>query len=186
MPLAPLDCQVQVHEKTDKRGTWAFHSPDGWYIATSSEPYRVHKCHIKETHSKRFSDMAQFQHKSITNPTITHGDKIMRAIAKCTKVIQGLGAGTAKQEIKYLWRLVNATKKSIGCDPNFIEREVASEMQQSAQIMQPVIRVQPLPRVHKTRHNHNQIMAHSLAASTPTHVPNVQPHAPTTTPQAPT
>ena len=29
MPLAPLECNVQVHEKADRRGTWAFHSVDG-------------------------------------------------------------------------------------------------------------------------------------------------------------
>ena len=29
MPLAPMGCNVQVHEKTDKQGTWAFHSVDG-------------------------------------------------------------------------------------------------------------------------------------------------------------
>jgi hypothetical protein len=30
MPLAPMGCEAQVHEKTDKRGTWAYHSVDGW------------------------------------------------------------------------------------------------------------------------------------------------------------
>ena len=50
--------------------------------------------------------------------------------------------------------------------------------------MQPVPRVKPLPRGHKKPHNHYQSMTHSLAASTPTHVPNVQPRAPTTTPPA--
>ena len=34
MPLAPMGCKVQVHEKTDKRGTWAYHSVDGWYLST--------------------------------------------------------------------------------------------------------------------------------------------------------
>ena len=29
MPLAPMGCNVQVHEKTDKRGTREFHSVDG-------------------------------------------------------------------------------------------------------------------------------------------------------------
>ena len=176
MPLSPLGCQVQVHKKTYKRGTWAFHSLDGWYIATSPDHYCVHKCHIKETHSKHFSYRVQFQHKSIINPTITHGKKIIRDIAECTKVIQGLGEGKSKQEIKYLRRLVDATKNFIGRDPNFMEREVASKMQQSAQIMQPFPRVQPLLRVHKTPHNHYQRMTHSLAASTPTHVPNAQRH----------
>ncbi len=34
MPLAPMGCEAQVHEKTDKRGTWAYHSVDGWYLFT--------------------------------------------------------------------------------------------------------------------------------------------------------
>ena len=29
MPLAPMGYEVQVHEKTDKRGTWAYHSVNG-------------------------------------------------------------------------------------------------------------------------------------------------------------
>eukprot|EP00804_Cyclotella_cryptica_P009385 CCRYP_018079-RA/>CCRYP_018079-RA protein AED:0.35 eAED:0.35 QI:0/0/0/1/1/1/2/0/420 len=29
MPLAPMGCNAHVHEKTDSRGTWAFHSVDG-------------------------------------------------------------------------------------------------------------------------------------------------------------
>jgi hypothetical protein len=29
MPLAPLGCEAQIHEKTNKQGTWAYHSVDG-------------------------------------------------------------------------------------------------------------------------------------------------------------
>ena len=39
MPLAPMGCNIQVHEKSDTHGTWAFHSVDGWYISTSPEHY---------------------------------------------------------------------------------------------------------------------------------------------------
>ena len=56
MPLAPMGCEAQVHEKTKKRGTWAYHSVDGWYLATSTEHYRTHLCHIKTTNSERFTD----------------------------------------------------------------------------------------------------------------------------------
>lgn len=35
MPLAPMGCDVQVHEKTDKQGSWAYHRVDGWYLRTS-------------------------------------------------------------------------------------------------------------------------------------------------------
>jgi hypothetical protein len=31
MPLAPMGCEAQVHEKTIKCSTWAYHSVNGWY-----------------------------------------------------------------------------------------------------------------------------------------------------------
>ena len=88
MPLAPMGCAVQVHEKTDKRGTWAYHTVDEWYLATPSGHYRTHLCHIKETRSERLTDTAHFSHKNITKPTVTHADKIMAAIAECAKAIK--------------------------------------------------------------------------------------------------
>ena len=42
MPLDPMGYEVQVHKKTDKRDTWAYHSVDGWYLDTSPEHYRTH------------------------------------------------------------------------------------------------------------------------------------------------
>ena len=78
MPLAPTGCNVQVHKKkTDKRGTWAFHSVDGWYLSTSPEHYRTHRCHVKPTNSERLSDTVHFHHKDITNPSITPADKLI-------------------------------------------------------------------------------------------------------------
>ena len=48
-PLAPMGCAVQIHKKADKRGTWQYHSVDGWYLYTSPDHYRMHACHIKAT-----------------------------------------------------------------------------------------------------------------------------------------
>jgi len=47
MPLAPMGCEAQVHEKTNKSSTWAYHLVDGW-------------CHIKHTKSEQLSDTVQF------------------------------------------------------------------------------------------------------------------------------
>ncbi len=52
MPLAPMECEAQVHEKTNKRGTWAYHLVDGWYLFTSPKHYCTHNCHIKHTKSE--------------------------------------------------------------------------------------------------------------------------------------
>ena len=92
IPLAPMGCEAQVHEKTDKRGTWAYHSVDGWYLATSPEQYRTHLCHVKITNSKRFTDTAQFSHHKIKKPAITHADKIMAAIVDCNKEIKNMSS----------------------------------------------------------------------------------------------
>ena len=100
-----MGCAVQVHEKTDKRGTWAYHTVDGWYLATSPEHYRTHLCHVKETRSERLSDTVHFSHKNITRPTVTHADKIMRAIAECAKAIKGMEGEQGKQEMEQLQKL---------------------------------------------------------------------------------
>ena len=74
IPLAPMGCEDQVHEKTDKRSTWAYHSVDGWYLSTSPEKYRTHLCHIKTTNIERFTDTAQFSHhniKKMQSPILT-------------------------------------------------------------------------------------------------------------------
>ena len=91
IPLAPMGISVQVHENTDKRGTWAYHTVDGWYLATPPEHYHTHKCHIKSTISERFTDTIHFNHKKLTQPTITHAEKLMAAIADCARAIKNLG-----------------------------------------------------------------------------------------------
>ena len=90
MPLAPMGCGPQVHKKTNKRGTWAFHLVDKWYLFTSPKHYCTHNCHVKHTKSKRLSNTVQFQHKRITNPSITHANKMMHALADFVKAIQGM------------------------------------------------------------------------------------------------
>ena len=76
MPLAPMGWEVQSHENTDMRGTWAYHSIYGWYLTTSPDHYRTHLCHIRTTNSERFTNTAQFSHKNISKPTITYAEKL--------------------------------------------------------------------------------------------------------------
>ncbi len=104
-----MGCEAQIHEKTDKRGTWAYHSVDRWYLFTSPEHYCTHMCYVKATKSKRHSDTVHFKHKNIANPTITHADKVMQALAACIKTITGATGGTTAQEAKDLQHIVKAT-----------------------------------------------------------------------------
>eukprot|EP00956_Cyclotella_meneghiniana_P005003 scaffold6172_cov42-Cyclotella_meneghiniana.AAC.9 len=143
MPLAPMGCEVQVHEKTDKRGSWAYHSVDGWYLNTSPEHYRVHNCYIKNTKNTRLSDTVQFQHKSITNPEITPLDKLMRAIANCKAALQGLLDGDKSNQ------QINELKQ------NVTDQATIPRVQATTPTQQQVPRVhnqqnQSLPRVQVT------------------------------------
>jgi hypothetical protein len=114
MPLAPMGCEAQVHEKTNKCGTWAYRSVDGWYLFTSTKHYCTHNCHIKHTKSKQLSDTVQFQHKRITNPTITHTNKVMHALADCVKALQDMtGSARNSQAAEDLQRIIDATQAHV-------------------------------------------------------------------------
>jgi hypothetical protein len=114
--------QPQVHEKTNKRGTWAFHSVDGWYLFTSPEHYCTHNCHVKHTKIKGLSDTVQFQHKRITNPSITHANKVMHALDDCITAIQGMtGKDRHSPATMDLQRIVDATQAQIKAQPDQFE-----------------------------------------------------------------
>ena len=113
MPLAPMRCATQIHEKTGTRGMWAYHTVDGWYPTTTSpEYYRTHRCYVKTTRSDRLTNTAQFSHKNITHPAIMHVDKAMNTITNCAKSTKGAGQSDSKNEMQQLQQLVELTKQA--------------------------------------------------------------------------
>ena len=67
----------------------------------------MHACHIKATKKERLTNTIEFQHKRITNPTITHADKVMHAIQQVIREIKKLGGIKSLQEARDLQQLVN-------------------------------------------------------------------------------
>ncbi|KAL7489379.1 hypothetical protein ACHAW6_014974 [Cyclotella cf. meneghiniana] len=67
MPLTPMGCAVQLHEKPKRRKTFGEHSADGWYIKTSPEHYRCHIIFVRKTWQMRITDTVYFKHKYL-NP----------------------------------------------------------------------------------------------------------------------
>ena len=135
MPLAPMGCEVQVHEKTDKCGTWSYHLLDGWYLSTSPEPYHVHNCHIKSTSAERLTHTIQFQHKNITNPTISPQDKIMPALANCKTALAGMLSGGPNQQMEELQTIVTNAHTHL------------QEQQESTSQQIPRVQTHQVPRV---------------------------------------
>ena len=134
MPLAPMGCEVQVHEKTDKRGTWSYHSVDGWYLNTSPEHYRVHNCHIKSTKQERLTDTVQFKHKRLTNPELSPHDKIMQAVAQCKEILQGKVTGRPQQQATEIKAILQDITKAM--------RDTPEQARPRVQETVPVPRVQ--------------------------------------------
>ncbi len=106
---------------------------------TSPEHYCTHTCYVKATKSKRHLDTVHLKHKNITNPNITHANKVMQALAECVKTITGATGGTIVQEAKDLQRIVKATWAALHMYDAPINNSNAKNQ---------ALRVPKLPRVH--------------------------------------
>jgi hypothetical protein len=178
MSLAPIGCEAQVHEKTDKRGTWAYHLVDGWYLFTSPEHYCTHNCHIKHTKSKRLSDTVQFQHKRITNPSITHAGKVMHALAECIKTIQGMtGKARNSQAAQDLQCIVDAAQAHVQSNPHRFKETITPDhfcnTQRVPRVNAPAS--MPIPPTNDNRRITQSMQPQAPIPRVPTIIPTVKP-----------
>ena len=80
-------------------------------MATSSEHYRTHRCHIKSTNREHFTDTIHFNHKKLTQPTITHTDKVMASISDCAEEIKNLSNRNGGKEMQQLIKITESDAK---------------------------------------------------------------------------
>ena len=88
-----------------------------------------HQNHKKE----RLTNTVDFQHKQITNPTITHADKVMHGIQQVIREIKKMGGIKNLQEARDLQQLVNG----------------ANDYLQNTDLLN----TQPVPRVNHNQHS---------------------------------
>ena len=105
MPLAPMGCAVQLHKSSERQGTWAENTTNGWYIQTSPEHYCCHKIHVKKTNSERVSDTVFFKHKYITQPTLISADILTKAINDLAHALKGRRNTKGIMELEALQKL---------------------------------------------------------------------------------
>jgi len=151
MPLAPLGCAVQLFENRDKRGTWAEHATDGWYIGTSPEHYRCHKIYVKTTRSERISDTVFFKHRYITQPTLTPNDTLVKAIDDLTHAIRGQKNHKGAAQIEALEK-IDAILNNLPSPPKNNQRHITfdkSVIIPEAEITQTL---KPTIPINLTRH----------------------------------
>ena len=78
-PIAPPGTKVQVQIKTGVRGSWSYHSEDGWYVGRSKNHYRCVQCYIPSTHRTRHADTVQFFPTIVPFPNVTLEDFLRQA-----------------------------------------------------------------------------------------------------------
>jgi hypothetical protein len=114
-----MGCTVQIHKRSEKRGSWAFNSIDGWYLRTSPEHYQCHVIYVKKTRSERISDTVHFKHKHITQPTLTPEDTIVKALNDLTNALKqkrnnkGIVEYEALQRIDEILNNIPATEQQV-------------------------------------------------------------------------
>ena len=79
MPLTPMGCAVKIHKESSQRRSWSPHSADGYYLGASPDHYRTHRIYVKAINAGRVSEAVFFKHKYLTNPTVTHADRVVQA-----------------------------------------------------------------------------------------------------------
>ena len=190
MPLAPMGCAVQVHKRSERRGSWAMNSVDGWYLRTSNEHYRCHEIYVKHTRSVRISDTVHFKHKHITAPTLTPEDTIVKALNDLTEALRDRrnAKGTIKYEaLQKFDELINKipTLQATPTQPTAIRRVTFDPTAKPASETQPTPRVRietPTPRVQETTPSPRvQEVTTTPRAQEVTPTLRVQPQPPTTT-----
>ena len=71
--------------------------------------------------SKRLSNTVQFKHKYITKPTVTHTDKVRKALSECVATIQGLGGSGGSHQMRDLKSVFIEAKDAIQRDLDFLQ-----------------------------------------------------------------
>ena len=84
---------------------------------------------MKNTNAERVSDTMVFQHKTITNPTITHADRVIDAIKSLETSMKGLANGKSDRSMRDLAE-ISATSK------NIIQRHASTSHQPAPIILQ--------------------------------------------------
>jgi hypothetical protein len=105
MPLAPMGCEVQLYQGSERQTSWGTNAIDGWYLQTSPEHYHCHIIYLKQTRNERVSDTVFFKTKFITQPTLTPADTITKALNDLTQALKKKNNQQGIDQIEALTKL---------------------------------------------------------------------------------
>jgi hypothetical protein len=79
-PIGPCGCPVIIHNKPNKRASWAFRGRDGFNIGPALSHYRCFEVVDSDTKALIISDTVEFRHDYLAPPSISYEDRVLHAI----------------------------------------------------------------------------------------------------------
>jgi hypothetical protein len=89
-PIAPPGIRVVIHEKSNKRGTWAPHGTLGFYIGPAPDHYQCWRIYVTKTQSEQIGDTVEFFPQHGQMPTLTPAALVTSAALELTETIKRL------------------------------------------------------------------------------------------------
>ena len=80
--------KAMIHDKPNKRRTFAQYCSKGYVLGTSTEHYRCWNLWNTRTKALRVSDTVFFKHKYISNPSVTPEDSAISAANRMTDALK--------------------------------------------------------------------------------------------------
>jgi hypothetical protein len=79
-PISPCGCPIIIHNKPNKRASWAFRGHDGFNIGPALSHYRCFQVVDANTKALVISDTVEFRHNYLHSPKVSYEDRLLHYI----------------------------------------------------------------------------------------------------------
>ena len=115
-PMAPPGTKALAHVKPNTRASWGFHAEKAWYVGPAMEHYRCYKVVSATTKRSKISDTVSFQHHTVSLPTVTPADRIIRAAKELNAAIRNKPSDMPTDQVRAIETLRKVLLGPQACD----------------------------------------------------------------------
>ena len=125
-PLAPPGIKVEIHQKSNHRPSFGYHSTTGFYIGPALQHYRCYKVYVPTTASERIADTLEFFPARFRMPASSSLDKATQAAQDLIDILKSPQPSTpfldfGDEQFNALQKLADLFKCSLN-PPNKLPR----------------------------------------------------------------
>jgi hypothetical protein len=86
--IEPPGAVMLIYKRPENRTTFEHNAKQSWYIGPCLNHYQTFKTILPSTGATRMSDTVKMKHHTITIPTLTPADKILKAACQLDSTIK--------------------------------------------------------------------------------------------------